>query len=60
MGNDDNMVELADGDVRAWIEQGQSVCIKAITRFGDPVELEEKEVRKLAESLLRFYQAIHD
>ncbi len=52
-----NAVELANGEVRAWIEQ-EVVHIKAVDRYGDPVELSDAEVKQLAEALLRFYATI--
>jgi len=55
-----DLVELADGEVRAWIEQGQSVHLKAVDPHGDPVELTAAEVKKLADTLLKFYERIRD
>ena len=55
-----DLVELADGEVRAWIEQGQSVHIKAVDLHGDPVEMTASEVKKLADTLLKFYERIRD
>jgi hypothetical protein len=43
--------ELKNGQVRAWIEQGQSFCLKAVTREGDPVELWEDQLDSLIEGL---------
>jgi hypothetical protein len=40
-------IELSDGHLVAWVEQGTSVHIKALTGFGDPVELSDVEVEKL-------------
>ena len=57
MADDMNMTVLANGEVRAWIEQ-ESVHIKAADRFGDPVELADVEVKQLADALLSFYAAI--
>jgi len=41
-------------DVRLWLEQGSSVHIKAVTSFGDPVELASHEARELAAILSDF------
>ena len=41
-------------DVQLWLEQGSSVHIKAVTSFGDPVELASHEARELAAILSDF------
>lgn len=46
-----NVVKLSGGDVYLWLEQRSSVMIKAITKHGDPVELEGAEVEQLVTSL---------
>ncbi len=46
--------ELNNGEIRVWVEQGQSVCIKAVTKEGDPVEITGKEALKLAKILEEF------
>ena len=51
------MFELGP-ELRTWIEQGQSICIKAVTELGDPVELSTDEARALAKALLDFVDAI--
>jgi hypothetical protein len=33
------MIFDLDGEVKIWIEQENSICIKAISSYGDPVEL---------------------
>jgi hypothetical protein len=38
-------------DVSLWLEQESSVHIKAITAYGDPVELSPRHARQLAEIL---------
>ena len=35
-------------DVYLWLEQGLSIHIKAVTQFGDPVELSSHHARQLA------------
>ncbi len=54
------LLDLAEGEVRAWIEQGEAVHLKAVDPHGDPVELTATEVKKLADALLRFYELIRD
>ena len=44
--------ELADGEVRFWIEQESSIHLKAVSSHGDPVELTAPEARQIAEALL--------
>jgi hypothetical protein len=38
-------------DVCCWLEQESSVMLKAVTRFGDPVELTAAEARAIAAAL---------
>jgi hypothetical protein len=35
------------GDLKIWIEQEQSICIKAIDKHGDPAELSVDEAEQL-------------
>jgi hypothetical protein len=39
-------------DVRAW-RDGVSVQLKAVTSFGDPVDLDAEEARRIAQRLLK-------
>ena len=39
------------GDVYMWVEQGSSVMLKAVTSFGDPVELTEDELQDIIAAL---------
>ena len=39
-------------DVYLWLEHDSSIMLKAITRFGDPVELTAEDARVIAASLL--------
>ncbi|MGJ7501296.1 hypothetical protein ACSFBF_13120 [Variovorax sp. ZT5P49] len=50
----------ADGCVDAWIEQDSSIQLKAISKFGDPVELAAGEVRTLAENLKRLAELLDE
>jgi hypothetical protein len=47
------LVKFSRGDVYLWPEQGSSVMLKAITKYGDPVELEPEEARELGETLIK-------
>jgi hypothetical protein len=46
------------GDVHVWIEQGASICIKAVEPTGDPVEITGDQAQRLAETLLKMAAAI--
>jgi gamma-glutamyltranspeptidase len=58
MKNNDNVFEISDGNVRAWIEQGNTVHIKAVDRYGDPVEVTTKELKSLIDELSRLYKSV--
>jgi hypothetical protein len=47
----DELLRPAD-DVYAWVEHESSIHLKAVTAFGDPVELTVDEARAIAEALL--------
>ena len=47
--NNAKSISLSDGEVRAWIDGG--LHLKAVTTFGDPVELNSDEVRALIAGL---------
>jgi len=44
---------VSDGDAYFWVEQESSVMLKAVTGFGDPVELSKEEAIALANALLK-------
>jgi len=44
-------LSVSDGEVSAWIDGG--IHLKAITKFGDPVELSAEEARMVVDGLLR-------
>ena len=44
------LVELSE-EVYLWIEQDTSIHLKAVTKYGDPVELSAEEARELAKVL---------
>ena len=39
-------------DVYGWVEQGTSVMFKAVTQYGDQIELTAAETRAVAQALL--------
>jgi hypothetical protein len=49
--SDERKYEL-DPDVRVWIDPDGGITIKAVTVFGDPVELSATEARQLADALI--------
>ena len=51
------VVQPAD-DVYCWLEQDSSVMLKAVTRFGDPVELTAGDVRAIAAALLELAERL--
>jgi hypothetical protein len=53
-----NVIYIADGDIKFWIENGSSLMIKAITKFGDPVELSSEEALELANKLSEYANQI--
>lgn len=53
------VVRLSDGDIVVWVEQGDgSVMLKAITRHGDPVELNAEQLKELCEVLMCLARSI--
>lgn len=51
--SDFDIVSLDNGNVRAWLDQEQNFHIKAVDRFGDPVELSPEQLTELIASLAR-------
>jgi hypothetical protein len=47
-------------DIYMWVEQGSSVMVKAVTSFGDPVELAEHEVLKVIAALQLSLQRLRE
>jgi len=52
--NRQNAVSISHGEVELWVTDDLTIHLKAVTRFGDPVELGSEEAKSLAEALLRF------
>jgi hypothetical protein len=48
-----DIIKFSQGEVYLWPEQGSSIMLKAITKSGDPVELEPEEAKELGETLIR-------
>lgn len=48
----EELTELSNGEIRLWAEHGTSIHLKAVTAYGDPVELSEDEATELAQHLL--------
>lgn len=51
--NDKEMVRISDGEIALWTDQNRAIHIKAISAYGDPVELTAEEAKELAAELLR-------
>jgi hypothetical protein len=49
---------ISGGDAYCWLEQESSVMLKAVTKRGDPVELEKHEAIELARALLKAAEKI--
>lgn len=58
MKEHDLYTEISNGEIRLWIEQGQSICIKVVSGGVDPVELTTHEAKLLAETLLKMVAKI--
>ena len=54
---DAEVIRPAD-DVYIWLEQNSSVMLKAVTKFGDPVELTADDARAIATALLALAQRL--
>jgi hypothetical protein len=53
-----DLVKPAD-DVYAWVENESSVMLKAVTRFGDPVELTMCEAHAIGVSLISLAEQLN-
>ena len=42
----------------AWLEQESSIMFKAVTKFGDPLELTAHEARELSAVLLKLTETL--
>ena len=45
--------QMLGGEISAWIEQGTSIHLKAVSATGDPVELTFDEARELGRLLIK-------
>ena len=51
--------EFLGGEVAFWVEQDQSISIKAVTSYGDPVELTADEARNIGKRLMKLADKIN-
>jgi len=58
MDSSDSIISFSQGEIVLWAEDGRSIHLKAISSFGDPVELSAEEAKELAEALLRLAAAV--
>ena len=52
-GKGRKIIKFSDGEILIWVEHETSIMLKAITSYGDPVELGHNEARKLGETLIK-------
>jgi hypothetical protein len=52
--NREDVLSISNDEVTLWVTDDRTIHLKALTSFGDPVELGSEEARILAEALLRF------
>ena len=50
--------EFSNGEIKIWVENETSIHIKAITNFGDPVELNAEEAIELSALLKKLAKEI--
>jgi hypothetical protein len=53
--NTAEIFKTASGRVSAWVEQADTVHLKAVDGHGDPVELTADELESLIDELSRLY-----
>jgi hypothetical protein len=53
MDDKNGLISLSGGEVVLWLEDERAIHLKAVTFFGDPVELSAEEAKELAEALMR-------
>ena len=58
MNEKKEVFSVSNGEAYCWAEQQSSVMLKAVTTFGDPVELTKEEAIELANALLRASEQI--
>ena len=51
MEENNKILKFSDGDVVIWADGG--IMIKALTSYGDPVELSDEEAIELGEALIK-------
>lgn len=49
----EEVFSISSGEAYCWPEQESSVMLKAVTKYGDPVELSKEEAIELAGALLK-------
>jgi hypothetical protein len=45
-------------DVYGWVEPGSSIMFKAVTKFGDPIEISAQEARDIAVALIKLAERL--
>ena len=60
MAQDEDVLSFSDGEIYFWREPGTAIHIKAVTSFGDPVELNASQAKEVAQALLRLAQQLDE
>lgn len=60
MKKNSDIHELADGDVRVWINEGGAISLKAVDSHGDPIELSEDEAMEISLVLQKLVAKLRD
>jgi hypothetical protein len=50
--------EFSNGEIKLWVENETSIHLKAITTFGDPVELNAEEAIEISTLLKKLSEEI--
>ena len=53
METNTDVVLFAEGEIALWCDEDRAIHLKAISAYGDPVELTATEARELADALLK-------
>jgi hypothetical protein len=58
MDKQEQVIELSNGDITLWIADGDAIHLRAVTKFGDPVEINSEEAKEMIEALRRLIREI--
>ena len=60
MNHDPEVLRFASDEIKMWLEPETAIHIKALTKAGDPVELNADQARLVAQELLRLAEQLDD